>query len=149
MHILTSRSSACWITHFRVVPSLCFKARLSAKPLTQKNYFFLPVQIKTQFQKKRFALCLVLKVRIFGTRRWPRIRTLWIQVHETWQGLYKKMTTTKEGCHEISNFPSSCYMLRETGKALCNFSSICDCWSTYSGSDYKQNKTRITFVSLE
>ena len=27
------------------------------------------------------------------------------------------MTTTKEGCHEISNFPRSCYMLRDNSKS--------------------------------
>ena len=116
MHSLITGSSACdtWIGHFRVDPSLCFKARLSAKASTQKWFFLLVhsrpqclrvwecaldlsplhaqkssgsrlllVQIKTHFQKKSFALCLFLKVRIFGTRRWPRIRILWIQVHET------------------------------------------------------------------
>ena len=116
MHSLITGSSACdtWIGHFRVDPSLCFKARLSAKASTQKWFFLLVhsrpqcsrvwecaldlsplqaqkssgsrlllVQIKTHFQKKSFALCLFLKERIFGTRRWSRIRTLWIQVHET------------------------------------------------------------------
>ena len=33
------------------------------------------------------------------------------------KGVIKKMTTTKEGCHEISNFPSSCYMLRDNSKS--------------------------------
>ena len=33
------------------------------------------------------------------------------------KGFIKKMTTTKEGCHEISNFPRSCYMLRDNSKS--------------------------------
>ena len=56
------------------------------------------------------------------------------------KGFIKKRQQQKRG---VTKFPSSCYMLRD------NFSSICDCWSTCSGSDYKQNKTRITFVTLE
>ena len=47
-----------WVGYFRVASSLCFKARLSAKPLTL-------------FHKKVFALGLVSKVRVFGTRKWP------------------------------------------------------------------------------
>ena len=37
--------------HFRVVPSLCFKARLSAKPLIWKRFFIL-MQIKLIFTRK-------------------------------------------------------------------------------------------------
>ena len=42
-------------------PSLCFKERLSAKPLKSTHFFI----------KKDFALILVLKMRVFGTRKWP------------------------------------------------------------------------------
>ena len=48
---------------FRVAPSLCFKARLSAKPLLW-NFFFTLMQTKLIF-----ALSLVLKVRVFGVRK--------------------------------------------------------------------------------
>ena len=47
--------------HFRVAPSLCFKARLSAKLLIWKGTHFLKID---------FALSLLLKVRVFGARKW-------------------------------------------------------------------------------
>ena len=49
------------VGHFQDVPSLCFKARLSAKPLLYKI-----MQIKHIFIRS-FALSLV---RILGTRNW-------------------------------------------------------------------------------
>ena len=54
-----------FLGHFRVVPSLCFKARLSATMKTSYSR-----ANKTRFHKKGFALNLVLKVRVFGTRKW-------------------------------------------------------------------------------
>ena len=59
--------------HFRVAPSLCFKAKLRANPLMGVNtkiicYFHAH---KTYFHKKGFALSFVLKVRVFGTQKWP------------------------------------------------------------------------------
>ena len=57
------RRNVMWkrsIGHFRVTPSLCFKTRLSAKPLIWKCFFIL----------KGFALRLVSKVRIIGTQKW-------------------------------------------------------------------------------
>ena len=33
------------------------------------------------------------------------------------EGFIKKTTTKKESCHEISNFPSSCYLLRDNSKS--------------------------------
>ena len=55
-----------FLGHFRVVPSLCFKAKLSAKPLTWRWVL----------HKKGFTLNLVLKVRVFGTRKWPILPVL-------------------------------------------------------------------------
>ena len=49
------------IGHFRVAPSLCFNARLSAKPLISKQLFYTHANI-TLLHKKGFALSLVLKV---------------------------------------------------------------------------------------
>ena len=49
------------IGHFRVPPVLCIKTRLSAQPHANK----------THFHKKGCALGLILKVRVFGTRKWP------------------------------------------------------------------------------
>ena len=57
------------IGHFRVVLSLCFKVRLSAKPLIWKCFF--SHANKTHFHNKGFALGLILKVRVFGTQKWP------------------------------------------------------------------------------
>ena len=60
------------IGHFQVVLNLCFKARLSAKPLTWKWFLFQLVQKKLIIT--RFCiLSLVLKVRGFGTRKWPTL----------------------------------------------------------------------------
>ena len=62
-----------WISLFRVVPSLRFKARLSAKLFIWNQLFIL-------MQKTHFALSLVLRVRVFGTRRCP-IRLHFILSH--------------------------------------------------------------------
>ena len=54
--------------HFRVSPSLSFKARRSKKPLIKINDVFIPTQINSLSQG--FALSLVLKVGVFGARKW-------------------------------------------------------------------------------
>ena len=56
--------------HSRVASGLFFKARLSAKPLIWKRFFYSHAG-KTHFHKKVFVLSLVLKGRVFGTRKWP------------------------------------------------------------------------------
>ena len=48
---------------FRDVPSLCFKARLSAKMI-----FILIFKLISQ---ERFCTSFVMKVRVFGTGKWP------------------------------------------------------------------------------
>ena len=53
------------IDHFRVASSLCFKARLRAKPFIWK-WFFILMHLKLVFSNKCFALSLVLKVRRRG-----------------------------------------------------------------------------------
>ena len=50
--------------HFRVPPGLCMKTRLSAQPS------FWSHANKTHFHKKGCALGLVLKVKVFGSRKW-------------------------------------------------------------------------------
>ena len=60
---------------FPSCPSLCFKARLSVKPLIWEWLF---KQI-THFQQKGFARSLVLKVRVFGTQKWPIGRNLFYE----------------------------------------------------------------------
>ena len=150
MHSLITGSSACdtWIGHFRVDPSLCFKARLSAKASTQKWFFLLVhsrpqclrvwecaldlsplhaqkssgsrlllVQIKTHFKRK------VLHFAFFWKREFLELGDGLVLEHSEYRytklnkGFIKKMITTKEGCHEISNFPRSCYMLRDNSKS--------------------------------
>ena len=49
---------------------LCSKARLTAKPVSMKMSFNSLAK-KTRFHRKGFALSLVLKVRVFGSRKWP------------------------------------------------------------------------------
>ena len=48
---------------------LCIKRRLSSQPLIWKCFSFSCK--KTNFHKKGCALDLLLKVRVFGTRKWP------------------------------------------------------------------------------
>ena len=56
--------------HFWVASSLCSKVRLSAKPLIWKLFFYCHVN-KTHLHNNVFAISLVWKVRVFGTRKWP------------------------------------------------------------------------------
>ena len=58
------------IGHFRVPPGLCFKTRVGAQPLMWKSFFIL-MQIKLIFTRKVCAPSLILKVRVFETRKWP------------------------------------------------------------------------------
>ena len=57
--------------HFWVSRGLCFKARRSAKPLIWKRHFSRANVSETRYLKNVFASRLVLKVRVFGTRKWP------------------------------------------------------------------------------
>ena len=57
------------IGHFWVSRGLCFKARLSAKPLIWKRLFPCANVNETRYLKNVFAFSLVLKVRVFGTRK--------------------------------------------------------------------------------
>ena len=58
------------IGHFRVHLSLHFKARVSAKSLLWKSVF-IHIEIRTNYDNKKFALRLALKERLRGTRKWP------------------------------------------------------------------------------
>ena len=58
-----------WLGHFRVSPSLCFTARLSAKQVIWK-WFFYSYEDETRYHKI-FALRCVLKVAVFETWKWP------------------------------------------------------------------------------
>ena len=57
------------IGHFRDAASLWFKTRPSAKPFLWKLFFYYRAN-KTNFHNKGFALDLVLRVNVFGTRKW-------------------------------------------------------------------------------
>ena len=50
--------------------SLCFRAKLSGKSLIWNGFFYFHAN-KTHFHNQGFALSLVLKVSVFGTRKWP------------------------------------------------------------------------------
>ena len=58
------------ISHFWVSRGLCFKARLSAKPLIWKRLLSCVNVNETRLQNV-FAFSHGLKVRVFGTRKWP------------------------------------------------------------------------------
>ena len=62
---------SCNVTgHFRVPPGLCFKTRVDAQPLIWKSFVIL-MHVKLICTKKGCAPSLILKVRVFGTRKWP------------------------------------------------------------------------------
>ena len=67
-----------WLGQFRVYPSLCFKARLSAKQVIWKRVFIL---MKMRHYHKKVALGLVLKVTVFGTRKWPIEQWAYDELH--------------------------------------------------------------------
>ena len=52
----------------QVMLSFCFKARLGARPLIGKCFFFHANE--THFHKKVFALTLASKVRVPGSQEW-------------------------------------------------------------------------------
>ena len=51
---------------------LLFQSEAKCKAIYQKMIFYSHVN-KTEFHKKGFALHLILKVRVFGTWKWPII----------------------------------------------------------------------------
>ena len=60
-----------WNRPFPSSPGLCFKTRVGAQPLIWKSFFHSHTN-KTHFQKsKGCAPSLILKVRVFGTQKWP------------------------------------------------------------------------------
>ena len=58
------------IGHYRVAPCRCFNAKLTAKPKIWE-WFFYSHENETHYYRARFPLSLVLKVRVFGTGKWP------------------------------------------------------------------------------
>ena len=72
---LYSSTRLLGISHFQVVLNLCFKAKLSAKPLIWKWFLF---------QERFCILSLVLKVRVFGTRKWATLSGVPITPQGQW-----------------------------------------------------------------
>ena len=71
--IKTSKCFAVFVSvlgHFRVSPGFCIKTRLSAQSCYGNDFFHSHAN-KTHFHKKGCALDLILKVRVFGTRKRP------------------------------------------------------------------------------
>ena len=62
-----------WIGHFRVTKTLTFKMRPSAQPFLWK-WVLIWARMKNNFYIKDWALNLVLKQRLWGTRRWPIVQ---------------------------------------------------------------------------
>ena len=62
------RRLTLWNRHFRVVASLCFKSRLSAKVLI-REWFLILMQIKLIFTRKVLHQVSFWKWEIFGTRK--------------------------------------------------------------------------------
>ena len=56
--------------HFRVPPSLFFKKEGSCSAFDMEIIFHSHAN-KTHFHKKGCAPSLILKVRVFGTQKWP------------------------------------------------------------------------------
>ena len=59
------------IGYFRVPPGLCIKTRLLKCSAFDMEMIFHSHANKTHFHKKGCALGLFLKVRVYGTRKWP------------------------------------------------------------------------------
>ena len=57
------------IRPFPSSPGLCFKTRVGAQPLIWKSFFHSHAN-KTHFHQKGCSPSLILKVRVFGTRKW-------------------------------------------------------------------------------
>ena len=53
------------------MPQASVVKRSQVQNLSRDNDFFYYHANKTHFHKKGFALGLVLRVRVFGTRKWP------------------------------------------------------------------------------
>ena len=58
------------IGHLQFSPRFCFKARLSAKQLACYSNFYSLANKNGSFSQERFALSLVLKARVLGTRKY-------------------------------------------------------------------------------
>ena len=72
-------------------PGLCIKTRLSAQLLTWNDFSFSCK--KTHFHKKGCALGLILKPRVYGTRKWRiRVFNLFLKVSQNVPHLERNLT---------------------------------------------------------
>ena len=73
--------------HFRVSPSLCFKASVSAKQVIWKRVFIL-MKMKLIITKRLLlGHGLVLKVAVFGTWKWPIEQWAYDELHYIVHGI--------------------------------------------------------------
>ena len=67
---LSTGAALLTIGHFQVLPGLCFKPRERCSAFDME-FIFRSHASKTHFHKKGCAPSFILKVRVFGTRKWP------------------------------------------------------------------------------
>ena len=67
---IDKRCTGISIGHFRVPKKSHFQSEAKCEAIDMKMIFNYDAN-KTHFHNKGFALSLVLKVRFFGTRKWP------------------------------------------------------------------------------
>ena len=67
---LSTGAALLTIGHFQVLPGLCFKPRERCSAFDMEIIFRSHAS-KTHFHKKGCAPSFILKVRVFGTRKWP------------------------------------------------------------------------------
>ena len=67
---LSTGAALLTIGHFQVLPGLCFKPREKCSAFDMEIIFHSHAS-KTHFHEKGCAPSFILKVRVFGTRKWP------------------------------------------------------------------------------
>ena len=67
---LSTGAALLTIGHFQVPPGLCFKTRERCSAFDMEIIFHSRAS-ETHFHKKGCAPSFILKVRVFGTRKWP------------------------------------------------------------------------------
>ena len=87
----------------RVPPGLCVKTRVGAQPLDMEIIFHSHGN-KTHFHKKGCAPSLILKVRVFGTRKWPISYNFLVRLLSGSVFMDTSRYEAKAGCFQIVMF---------------------------------------------
>ena len=108
--------------HLWVNLRLCFEARLKAKPLI--GIFFHSHANKIHFHKTRFALSLFLKVKIFGTQKWPITSFYWISPPRKLKYCLNSISTLGFRCtSQEGEFTCTCLLVSSESVSLPTFTA--------------------------